>query len=344
MLSGDPHHLKKRPREVLADEGTFHDDYVDTTSTASLIKIHKAEKNRPRFISTLTISSCAPLRHFIPLPISSQEITEHYDIAIPPKVLGKGATSVVIAAKNRTTGRDVAVKALLKADVFRRLSRKHTFDEYEILKSFNDSHPSIIHMIDAFETENDLYLVMEYCEGDLFELMHKKNDPGSSKSLLLSEPQVAIITSQLLSAVDFLHKRGIVHGDIRPENILLSNTDKENLKIKLADFGMAKKFSTDYATDSFMMSKDMYSVGLCLLFMLVLYSPSLAQETNASAHSKMSLEAYSKIPSTHELLKSVTAHCSDAAVDLLGNLLHPNAENRISVADALNHTWLTSKV
>lgn len=326
-------------------------------SSEPVIKKHASEETKPRFISTLSVSTRIKTPAITSLQ-SDRKLTDIYEILFPPKLLGQGATSVVFAAKNRVNGCDVAVKAMIKTDIYRHFST--TYEEYDVLKALQDSHPSIIHMIDAFETENELYLITEYCSGgDLFELMSNRNFKCSSDAnhylhdTALSEQQVAIIISQLLSAVNYLHSKGIVHRDIKPENILLANTENGELRVKLSDFGLAKSLDKLHTHQSVsvadpLMSSDVYAIGLCLFYMLSMSSPYTARDdkhalafTCMSNREKLnsSMDSCSMI-----YLQSLITHCSDDAMDLLTRLLHPSPQHRITAAEALDHSWIKSRI
>jgi serine/threonine-protein kinase Chk2 len=103
--------------------------------------------------------------------------------------------------------------------------------EAEILRSLD--HPNIIKIIDSYEAEGILYIVMELMQGgDLFDRVNERRK--------YSEDASRKVTLNILSAVQYLHERKIIHRDLKPENILMvSRTDDTDIKI--TDFGLAKK-------------------------------------------------------------------------------------------------------
>lgn len=94
----------------------------------------------------------------------------------------------------------------------------------------NINHPNILQFYEVFEDEQQIYLIFELMEGgELFDrVLKKKRYP---------EREAAIIMKQLLEALVYLEKKGILHRDIKLENVLLANKEDDCL-VKLADFGL----------------------------------------------------------------------------------------------------------
>ncbi len=216
-------------------------------------------------------------------------IIRDYDFNSVSKVLGHGASSTVRLAKHRLTNQNVAVKCIDKHQILRNSSgrRKYKLDECEILSSLKQRHDNIINLLDVYETESQVQLVLEYCAGgELFDAIQRKRPRRKSltnhtKELIIAAPsfdesdsptnkrrgsirslhetpntsptlgtiasptgyteaQAATIAIQLLSALSFLHSQGIVHRDVKPENILLVSDNDDDLTVKLSDFGLAR--------------------------------------------------------------------------------------------------------
>ena len=90
------------------------------------------------------------------------------------------------------------------------------------------SHPNVLSLYDVWETNNNLYLILEYAEkGELFNLLV---DHGP-----LPEREAIKCFKQIIIGVSYCHALGIVHRDLKPENLLLDSF----YNIKIADFGMA---------------------------------------------------------------------------------------------------------
>ena len=92
------------------------------------------------------------------------------------------------------------------------------------------NHDHIIKMYNSFERDGRFYIILEYAEnGNLFDYLHKNTIPIH---------EALRIFSQLVSAVNHLHKMNILHRDIKPENVLFT----KDMKVKLCDFGFCAPF------------------------------------------------------------------------------------------------------
>jgi len=142
--------------------------------------------------------------------------------------LKSGGMGIVYLAEDITHGEQCVVKTpLCKGDAEDQLKIEKLRVEAQILSSV--SHPNIVKYIDFFRQNNTDCLVLEYVKGD--ELENKfYNTP-------CSEEKAREYLKQILDAVEYLHKKQILHRDINPKNIFLTTEDK----IVLIDFGAAKK-------------------------------------------------------------------------------------------------------
>ncbi|KAI9303283.1 kinase-like domain-containing protein [Cunninghamella echinulata] len=117
------------------------------------------------------------------------------------------------------------------------------WSESEILKMFNQ-HQHIIQWIDAFEEDGHVYLVMESIK-DTSILMDINSNSDNNQVSSFDESLYHSIFVQLVNTLEYVHEKNIIHGDIKPENILIT---KEK-KIKLIDFGSAIQFNNDEEKD-----------------------------------------------------------------------------------------------
>lgn len=131
---------------------------------------------------------------------------------------------------NKQTQAKVAVKVIKKSQLSA-LDIDLAKREIEILKLCQ--HPNIIKLLDTFENQDYIYIVMEWLKGgDLFTYLEKR-------SFKISEDRARSIIHSLAVALYYLHSYGIVHRDIKLDNILMTD-ESENSDVKIVDFGLSK--------------------------------------------------------------------------------------------------------
>ncbi|CAF1066745.1 unnamed protein product [Adineta ricciae] len=153
------------------------------------------------------------------------------------KTIGKGNFAKVKLAKHIPTGREVAIKIIDKAQL-NPTSLQKLFREVKIMKGLD--HPNIVKLFEVIETEKTLYLVMEYASGgEVFDYLvaHGRMKEKEARSKF----------RQIVSAVQYLHQKHIVHRDLKAENLLLDS----ELNIKIADFGFSNEFTPGNKLDTF---------------------------------------------------------------------------------------------
>ena len=152
-------------------------------------------------------------------------------------VVGEGAYGIVYKCKNKETGKYVAIKKFKEVDD--ELVKKTMKRELKMLQRLH--HPNVVEFQDAFRRKGNLFLVFEFVEKNLLELLQEH--PNGLDSNLIRH-----LIYQLCKSIKYLHEQNIIHRDIKPENLLI--TDK--MESKLCDFGFARLVSetgeklTDY--------------------------------------------------------------------------------------------------
>ena len=141
-------------------------------------------------------------------------------------IVGEGAYGIVYKCKNKETDKFVAIKKFKETED--ELVQKTMKRELKMLQQLK--HENIVEFQESFTSKGNLFLVFEYCEKNLLEVLEESPD-GLSPKLIKS------FIYQMCKAIAYMHKNNMIHRDIKPENLLID----ENLNLKLCDFGFARK-------------------------------------------------------------------------------------------------------
>ncbi|CAE7206336.1 Mak [Symbiodinium microadriaticum] len=153
------------------------------------------------------------------------------------KVLGDGTYGSVLRAQNKQTGEVVAIKKMKQ--------KMYSWDECMKLREIQSLrqliHPNIVKLKEVIRENDELHMVFEMMEANLYEFMKSRVRP-------LPESKIRNIMFQTMQGLHFVHKTGYFHRDMKPENVLISGDT-----VKLADFGLARQIRarppfTDYVS------------------------------------------------------------------------------------------------
>lgn len=260
------------------------------------------------------------------------ELVGHFLVG---SVIGKGTFGQVKLGIDTVTGEKVAIKTLEKSR-FRAISDElRIARELQFLREVR--HPHIIQLYETYETKTEICLIMEYASrGDLLNHLLSQGK--------LKESEACRLYQQLLSALDYLHSKGVAHRDIKLENILLDC----KFNVKLADFGLSNNFESEqlmntacgspcYACPEAIAGKpyigpkaDVWSSGV-VLFTLINGSLPF-EDSNLSALYQKILAGKFSMPISF----------SDELKELIENILQIDPKSRFSVQEILNSPWLSS--
>ncbi len=144
------------------------------------------------------------------------------------RTLGEGSYSTVMAATDRQTGKEYAIKVLDKKHIIKEKKVKYVSIEKETLNRLTD-HPGVVRLYYTFQDIDSLYFVLDLASGG--ELL------GVLKRMTtFDEECTRFYGAQILDTIDFMHARGVIHRDLKPENVLLD----DQMHVKITDFGTAK--------------------------------------------------------------------------------------------------------
>lgn len=255
----------------------------------------------------------------------------HYQL---DKALGAGNFAVVRLAVHCITGTKVAMKIIDKSKLCKEdLAR--LFKEVQIMKLLD--HPNIIRFYQVVENYQYIHLVSSYAEnGELYEHVMKNGN--------LSESEARRYFTQICSAINYCHEKGVVHRDLKIENVLLDCNDN----VRIADFGFSNYFkpprlletfcgSPQYAAPEIFSGKhydgfktDIWSLGI-ILYVLVTGGLPFDGESIAEIKQYV-LRGKFRVP------YFVSHECDH----LIRSMLSLEPEKRPSMSNILSHTWMQS--
>jgi calcium-dependent protein kinase len=261
------------------------------------------------------------------------------DYSLSSEVLGTGINGSVISAKRRGchSGQTYAVKsfALSRVDAKK---RENFAAEAEVFLCMD--HPNVVRLYDVYETNEFLHFVMERLPGgELFDRVKQQRS--------FAEPQASDVSWQLLLALNYIHSHGIVHGDVKLENVLYNAPGSSH--VKLIDFGFSKRWdpssqlgvvgrvcgTRSYIAPEVLLERpctskcDLWSLGVVVFVLLFGYMPFRKAEDIVAGN-------YHVIP---EKWKRV----SEEGIDFVRSLLTVDPAERLSAQEALNHPWIAQR-
>lgn len=263
--------------------------------------------------------------------------------------IGEGGFGKVFIARDKQfSDRKVAVKRMKKnprsAGKGAGNADLSNFDE-EIKTMKTLDHPNICKLLATFEDKNDIYFVMELCEGG--EVFDRIIENG-----FISERTTSIIVQQVCAALGYAHGFKIAHRDIKPENVVFCTKERSDLRVKVIDWGLACNFldgqmkkavgSLTYAAPEVIDSKDrkayteacdLWSVGVLTYVMLCGKPPFWGDRNQHFKAAKA--ERY---PFRDEPWDKMNQH----AKDFVKNLLKADPTQRTPIASCLTSPWLAT--
>ncbi|KAB2056502.1 hypothetical protein ERO13_A11G099700v2 [Gossypium hirsutum] len=251
-----------------------------------------------------------------------------------------GHTCSARGKKGELKDQPVAVKIISKAKMTTAISIEDVRREVKILKALS-GHKHLVKFYDACEDANNVYIVMELCEGG--ELLDRILARGGR----YTEDDAKAIVVQILSVVSFCHLQGVVHRDLKPENFLFTSGG-EDADMKLIDFGLSDFIRPDERLNdivgsayyvapevlhrSYSLEADIWSIGVITYILLCGSRPFWARTESGIFRSVLRSD-----PNFDDLpWPSVTPE----AKDFVKRLLNKDYRKRMTAVQALTHPWL----
>jgi len=320
--------MESNPTSNVSNSVSHHSSSSNSSSSSSSSSLSSVSSSSSSSTSSSLFRLPESLSDLQPT-FQARDVRDDYTIG---SVVGKGSFSTVNECFHKETGNSFAVKSISKA-TFRECSQIE--NELRILKMTR--HENVIQLIDVYETDDYLYLVMELIKGgDLFTEISSIGP--------FNEMKAHSFFCHLFEAIKYLHSINIVHRDLKLENILIN--DKRQLKI--SDFGLSKILrpsdeefmKTRCGTPSYVApeillgelytaSVDIWSLGVVLYLMVFSQYPFLSDSIYGMY--EQILRGDLEFPSC----------VSNDLQDLIRGLLTVDTKERLSLQGIANHPWVT---
>ncbi|KAL4314240.1 hypothetical protein HN873_050364 [Arachis hypogaea] len=259
--------------------------------------------------------------------------------------VGRGHFGYTCAAKfkkGELKGQQVAVKVTPKAKMTTAIAIEDVRREVKILRALT-GHKNLVQFYDAYEDHDNVYIVMELCEGG--ELLDRILSRGGK----YTEEDAKAVLRQILNVVAFCHLQGVVHRDLKPENFLFTSKD-DNSELKAIDFGLSDFVKPDerlndivgsayyvapevlhraYSTEA-----DIWSIGVIAYILLCGSRPFWARTESGIFRAVLKADPSFDEPPWPSL--------SAEARNFVKRLLNKDPRKRMTAAQALSHPWIKS--
>ncbi|XP_070217519.1 myosin light chain kinase family member 4 isoform X4 [Bos mutus] len=253
------------------------------------------------------------------------------------EILGGGRFGQVHKCEEKATGLKLAAKIIKTRGV---KDKDDVKNEISVMNQLD--HVNLIQLYDAFESKNDIVLVMEYVDGG--ELFDRIIDDNCN----LTELDTILFIRQICEGIRHMHQMYILHLDLKPENILCVNRDTK--QIKIIDFGLARRYKpreklkVNFGTPEFLAPEvvnydfvsfptDMWSVGVITYMLLSGLSPFLGDDDAETLNNILACR--------WDLEDQEFQDVSEEAREFISKLLIKEKSWRISASEALKHPWLS---
>ena len=293
------------------------------------------------------------------------EFRQTYEVL---RLLGRGASAEVYLIRHRQTKEEYACKIVKKTNSSMNDARTMK-TETTIMKKLQDKH--LLRMHELYETEDTIWMILDYAEGG--DMMHALASLPN-----YSERNVAKIFKQMLLGVKYLHSEGIVHRDLKLDNILYSKqeegeSEESEIQVKIADFGLSaltsvkrtsensKKvksmkslkemwgtteyFAPEVYERAYGSQADIWALG-CILYEMLTGDVAFPfrDSNDDSLVDKVMTKAMLKKKAMRSFeMKDGWKELSAEAQSLIKGMLKRNATMRFDVDECLAHPWITGE-
>jgi len=262
------------------------------------------------------------------------------------KQLGKGGFGQVWLATRNSDDKKLACKVIEKAK-FKRSTLQSFHDEVVLMQTLR--HPGIIKFHIGYETRKKLYLMIELCSGG--ELLAKIVSEQK-----ISEKDCINYTQQILEVLKYVHLHGVVHCDLKPENVLFISKTSDQLKI--IDFGLAKVhrhlewiskvggtpsyIAPECTTKHYTEACDVWATGVMAFEMLHGYLPFQSSKDDPYLPMQLAKKGLDSPQRGRGPHINTRYKLSEHAISFITSLLSVDPASRLTADEALLHPWITN--
>jgi hypothetical protein len=326
--------------------GCFIKDYTETYTSKDKTKYYQfkivVSKNLSRHILVSSEDAKNNWVGNLKIAIGYQNFLDYYTLQ---EDIDEGRFGKVKLGVHKSTGEKVAIKVIKKDDM--------NESELEMLKSELDlmklfRHPNIVRLLDHFENDTYMYIVMEYLSGgNIRNYLNKMN-------LKITEKQAGKIIYAVAQGIKYMNSFGIIHRDLKPDNIMFTDSS-QNSGIKIIDFGLTKtlapneKVSEGMGTITYVAPEvisrkpynkevDVWSLGV-ILYQLLSGNGDLPFDDPSDNEETIGKKI---VFLDHSYPKDMFVGVSREAIRLIDACLNKKPEKRISIEDLLKDDWVKS--
>uniref|UniRef100_A0ACD5UTC6 Uncharacterized protein n=1 Tax=Avena sativa TaxID=4498 RepID=A0ACD5UTC6_AVESA len=277
----------------------------------------------------------------------SEELNRDYEIG---EEIGRGRFGVVHRCASRSTGEHYAVKSVDRSRLSDDMDRGLAELEPKLAQLAAAGNPGVVQVHAVYEDESWTHMVMDLCAGpDLVDWVRLRHGAP------VPETEAAAVAAQLAEALAICHRRGVVHRDVKPDNVLLDaydGGDGRPLRARLADFGSAalvvggESAQGVVGTPHYVAPEvisggeygekaDVWSAGVVLYVLLTGGALPFSGETASDVFSAV-LRGSPRFPP--RLFSGV----SPLAKDLMRRMICRDVSRRFSAEQVLRHPWILS--